>query len=110
MDLRYPNGKWRSTGRHRVRCAGNTKSRQDSSRVHTNFQLRQQRSFLADFLAGCFTSPTNIVEGDPKRQVFENTFSLFGQDAWQVTHQLNFNYGLRYGYSGPIHSQYHDLI
>jgi hypothetical protein len=64
---------------------------------------------LADFLAGCFTSPTNIVEGDPKRQVFENTFSLFGQDAWQVNHRLNFNYGLRYDYSGPIHSQYHDL-
>jgi hypothetical protein len=64
---------------------------------------------LADFLAGCFTSPTNIVEGDPKRQVFENTFSLFGQDAWQFSHQLNFNYGIRYDYSGPIHSQYHDL-
>jgi hypothetical protein len=64
---------------------------------------------LADFLAGCFTSPTNIVEGDPKRQVFENTFSLFGQDAWQFNHQLNFNYGIRYDYSGPIHSQYHDL-
>src|SRR5580704_6772075 len=64
---------------------------------------------LADFMAGCFTSPTNIVEGDPKRQVFENTFSLFGQDAWQVNHRLNFNYGLRYDYSGPIHSQYHDL-
>ena len=64
---------------------------------------------LADFLSGCFTSPTNIVEGDPKRQVFENTFSLFGQDAWQVNHQLNLNYGLRYDYSGPIHSQYHDL-
>ena len=64
---------------------------------------------LADFLAGCFTSPTNIVEGDPKRQVFENTFSLFAQDAWQFNHQLNFNYGIRYDYSGPIHSQYHDL-
>src|SRR5580704_3374319 len=64
---------------------------------------------LADFMAGCFTSPTNIVEGDPKRQVFENTFSLFGQDAWQLTHRLNFNYGLRYDYSGPIHSEYHDL-
>jgi hypothetical protein len=64
---------------------------------------------LADFLAGCFTSPTNIVEGDPKRQVFENTFSLFAQDAWQVTPRLNFNYGLRYDYSGPPHSQYHDL-
>jgi hypothetical protein len=64
---------------------------------------------LADFLAGCFTSPTTIVEGDPKRQVFENTFDLFVQDAWQVTHQLNLNYGLRYDYNGPIHSQYHDL-
>jgi hypothetical protein len=64
---------------------------------------------LADFLAGCFTSPTNIVEGDPKRQVFENTFDLFAQDAWQITPHLNLNYGLRYDYSGPIHSQYHDL-
>src|ERR1700733_4306527 len=64
---------------------------------------------LADFLAGCFTSPTNIVEGDPKRQVFENTFSLFAQDAWQLIHRLNFDYGLRYDYSGPPHSEYHDL-
>ena len=64
---------------------------------------------LADFLAGCFTSPTNIVEGDPKRQVFENTWDIFGQDAWQINHQLNINYGIRYDYSGPIHSQYHDL-
>ncbi len=64
---------------------------------------------LADFLAGCFTSPTNIVQGNPKRQVFENTFSLFAQDAWQFSHQLNLNYGIRYDYSGPIHSQYHNL-
>jgi Carboxypeptidase regulatory-like domain/TonB dependent receptor len=64
---------------------------------------------LADFLAGCFTSPTNNVEGDPKRQVFENTWSIFAQDAWQVNHHFNFNYGVRYDYSGPIHSQYHDL-
>jgi hypothetical protein len=64
---------------------------------------------LADFLAGCFTSPTTIVEGDPKRQVFENTFDIFVQDAWQVTRQLNLNYGLRYDYSGPIHSQYPNL-
>jgi hypothetical protein len=64
---------------------------------------------LADFLAGCFTSPTNIIEGNPKRQVFENTFDIFGQDAWQVNHQLNLNYGLRYDYSGPIHSQYQNL-
>jgi hypothetical protein len=64
---------------------------------------------LADFMAGCFTSPTNNVEGNPKRQVFENTFSLFAQDAWQFSRQLNFNYGIRYDYSGPIHSQYHNL-
>ena len=45
---------------------------------------------LADFLAGCFTSPTNIVEGDPKRQVFENTWDIFGQDAWQVNSPSEF--------------------
>ena len=32
-----------------------------------------------------------------------NSFSLFAQDAWQVSKKLNFNYGLRYEYSGPPH-------
>jgi hypothetical protein len=66
--------------------------------------------FLADFLAGCFDPSTseNVV-GDPKRQVFVNTFSLSAQDAWQLNKRLSVNYGLRYDYEGPVHSNYPNL-
>lgn len=66
--------------------------------------------FLADFLAGCFDPSTseNVV-GNPKRQVFVNTFSLWAQDGWQLTKRLSINYGLRYDYEGPVHSQERDL-
>jgi hypothetical protein len=62
--------------------------------------------FLADFLAGCFDPSTseNVV-GDPKRQVFVNTWSLTGGDAWQVSKRLSIDYGVRYDYEGPVHSQ-----
>lgn len=62
--------------------------------------------YLADFLAGCFDPGTseNVV-GDPKRQVFVNTWSLAGQDAWQINKRLSLDYGIRYDYEGPVHSQ-----
>ncbi|WP_348265240.1 TonB-dependent receptor [Telmatobacter sp. DSM 110680] len=66
--------------------------------------------FLADFLAGCFDPTTSsIVLGNPKRQVFVNTFALSAQDSWQVTKRLSFNYGVRYDYEGPVHSNLKDL-
>ena len=66
--------------------------------------------YLADFLAGCpDPSQSEIVLGDPKREVFVNTFALYGQDAWQVSKRLSLNYGLRYDYEGPVHSDYPDL-
>ncbi len=63
---------------------------------------------LADFLAGC-VSNSSIVEGNQKRQVFENTFALFAQDAWQLSPKLNLNYGLRYDYSQAVHDSLKDL-
>ena len=63
---------------------------------------------LADFLAGCINTAT-IVEGDPKRQVFQNTFTINGSDSWQVSKSLSLNYGLRYDYPGVLHSAHHDL-
>jgi hypothetical protein len=66
--------------------------------------------FLADFLAGCLNpTSSSIVQGNPKRQVFVNTFALYVQDAWQITKRFNFNYGLRYDYEGPVHSAYPNL-
>jgi hypothetical protein len=63
---------------------------------------------LADYFAGC-TYSDGIVRGDTKRQVFVQTFSVFGQDAWQITPNININYGVRYDYLGPMHDAYKDL-
>ena len=59
--------------------------------------------FLADFMSGCISS-ASIVEGNQKRHVYVNSFNLFAQDAWQISKRLNFNYGLRWDYTGPVHN------
>jgi hypothetical protein len=65
---------------------------------------------LADFLAGCYDpSASSIVLGDPKRQVFVNTFAVYGADVYQVAKRFSLNFGLRYDYEGPIHSHYPNL-
>jgi len=66
--------------------------------------------FLADFLAGCLNpSASSIILGNPKRQVFVNTWALYAQDGWQLNKRFNLNYGLRYDYAGPAHSNYPNL-
>jgi hypothetical protein len=66
--------------------------------------------FLADFLAGCFDpSASTIVLGNPKRQVFVNTWDLYSADNWKLKSNLSINYGIRYDYEGPPHSQYPNL-
>jgi Carboxypeptidase regulatory-like domain/TonB dependent receptor len=65
---------------------------------------------LADFLAGCINpSASSIVLGNPKRQVFGNNWALYAQDGFQINRRLNLNYGLRYDYAGPVHSDYPNL-
>ncbi|HEY1983784.1 MAG TPA: TonB-dependent receptor [Terracidiphilus sp.] len=63
---------------------------------------------LADFLAGRVMT-SSIALGDPDRQVFVNTLSFFGQDAWQVSPKLNVNFGLRWDYEGPLHNPWKNL-
>ncbi len=63
---------------------------------------------LADFLAGD-VSKSSINIGNAERHVRVNAFSLFAGDNWQVTRKLNFNWGLRYEYFGPLHSLNKDL-
>jgi hypothetical protein len=58
---------------------------------------------LADFLAGNVSSST-IAVGNAEREVLVNAYNLYFQDAFQVTRKLNMNYGLRYEYFGPLHS------
>jgi hypothetical protein len=65
---------------------------------------------LADFLAGDVAGgpldPTvtgsTIAVGNPERFVHVNAFNAYFQDSWQITKKLNFNYGLRYEYFGPM--------
>jgi hypothetical protein len=73
----------------------------DTSKLSTDNNV----GYLADFLAGCFDpSATSTVLGDPKRQVFTNTFSFWAQDSWQATKSLSVDFGGRYDYEGPVHS------
>jgi hypothetical protein len=66
--------------------------------------------YLADFLAGCQDpTTTTIILGNPKRQVFVNTWDLYAADNWKVKSNLSFNYGVRYEYEGPVHSDYPNL-
>ncbi len=58
---------------------------------------------LADFMAGCISQST-IAEGNQKRMVYENTWDIFAQDAWQITQRLNLNYGVRYDYAQAVHN------
>jgi hypothetical protein len=63
---------------------------------------------LADFLAGDIQSG-GIAVGDAERKVVVNGVDFFAQDAWQVTRRLNFNWGLRWDYFGPLHNGTKDL-
>jgi hypothetical protein len=65
---------------------------------------------LADFLAGDLNpSRSSIALGDPTRLVYVKTFDLFVQDAWQISHNLTVNYGLRWDYEGPLHNDKQNL-
>ncbi len=58
---------------------------------------------LADFLAGYLYSGS-ITRGNQQRQILLNTYSAFGQDAWQVSKNLTVNYGVRYDYEGALYN------
>jgi hypothetical protein len=63
---------------------------------------------LADFLVGDF-SAASIAIGNPERFVHVNTWFLNAGDAWQLSSKLNFNYGIRYDYEGPLHNSTDDM-
>jgi Carboxypeptidase regulatory-like domain/TonB dependent receptor len=63
---------------------------------------------LADFLAGYLTKGS-IAVGDPERTVYSLGYNLFAQDSYQLTSQLNLNFGLRYDFVQPMHDDKKDL-
>ncbi len=101
-------GPW--TGNTGTACDALTTTAPGSMTLSANLSSDPHFYQLADFLAGCFDAGgTNIVQGNPKRQVFVNSWALFAQDAFQITPSLNLNYGLRYEYVGPMHDGTKDL-
>jgi hypothetical protein len=58
---------------------------------------------LADFMAG-EVDTSSFASGDAEREIYVNSYDLFAQDAWQLSHRLNVNYGIRYDYIGPLHN------
>ena len=63
---------------------------------------------LANFLAGYMTKST-MAFGNPERTVYSHAFTLFGQDGYQVTPDVNVNFGLRYDFMQPMHNGKKDL-
>jgi Carboxypeptidase regulatory-like domain/TonB dependent receptor len=78
--------------------------------IANNYTADPRYFQLADFLAGCYdASDTTIVQGDPKRLIYLNSYGIFGGDTFQFSHNLTFNYGVRYEYEGPIHDPNKDM-
>src|SRR6266481_3530562 len=76
----------------------------------TDATASSQVKSLADFLAGDFNPNTSTIAiGNPTRLVYVKTFDLFFQDAWQFSHKLTFNYGVRWDYEGPLGNSKKDL-
>jgi hypothetical protein len=102
-----------SNGTPSAACAAlatKTPSAGTASSINSTYGSDPHFFQLADFLAGCFDpSATSIVQGNPKRQVFIDSWGAFAQDTFQLKPTLNVNYGLRYEYNGPLHSQYKDI-
>jgi Carboxypeptidase regulatory-like domain/TonB dependent receptor/TonB-dependent Receptor Plug Domain len=62
---------------------------------------------LPDFLAGNITGGGNQTEGNSHRKTYQNSFGLYLQDNYRVSHKLTVNYGLRWDYFGVIGEKDH---
>jgi hypothetical protein len=77
----------------------------------TTFQgvtLDSQTKALADFLQG-EGSTAQLYNGSLDRSVSDNNFNLYAQDSFQITPNLNINYGLRWDYISPVGDDQKDL-
>jgi len=77
----------------------------------TTFQgvtLDSQTKALADFLQG-EGSTAQLYNGNLDRSVSDNNFNLYAQDNFQITPNLNINYGLRWDYISPVGDDQKDL-
>jgi len=59
-------------------------------------------SSLTDFLQGIPSGGGSILQGDTKRNTFQNSHAFYVQDSFRASRQLTFNVGLRWDYFGVI--------
>jgi len=57
---------------------------------------------LDDFIAGNITGSGNQTEGNSRRHTYQDSFALYLQDGYRVSHKLTVNYGVRWDYYGVI--------
>ena len=67
--------------------------------------VSSQLKSLSDFLVGYPTNSAGatIVQGQLQRYYLQNSFDWWAHDNWQVNRKLNFNFGVRYTYHGPLY-------
>ena len=70
--------------------------------------LDSQTKALADYLQGEGSS-AQLYNGSLDRNDSENNFDLYVQDSYQVSRNLNINYGLRWDYLSPAGDDQRDL-
>jgi len=61
---------------------------------------------LSDFLSGTIDGGGQ-TEGNSHRHTYQNSFGLYLQDGYRVSHKLTVNYGLRWDYYGVIGEKDH---
>jgi len=63
---------------------------------------------LADFVGGFFDNYSQY--SNAKYGIRTHSWYFFGQDAWKVTKNLTFDYGLRYEYNSPQQDPHNEII
>ncbi len=71
------------------------------------FQGTETGSDFADFLLGIASS---YAQGDSRAFYLRNQYvGVYGQDSWQLRHNLTFNYGLRWDLLPPWREKYNQM-
>jgi hypothetical protein len=116
MTYQYQDTISWTKGKHDLKFGGDLRWVQNNFNFdfynNGSFTFGQGGSFtgstLADFVGGFFDNYyqfSNAVYG-----IRTHSLYFFGQDAWKVTHNLTFNYGLRYEYNAPQQDPHNQII
>ena len=66
------------------------------------YRSRLRFSTFEDFLSGTMTAGGLQFAGDSHRNTHQNNHGFYVQDNFRITHNLTFNYGMRWDYYGVI--------